>query len=142
MAVVRHEGRQVRPGLDWISRLLMERGRLQNEAGTAAVNLFAHRPNIFSHVSWPRDEGRVPPRELLFTLKNFSPVSIPTELDKVPVSLLTGRSNLSSLVSVQREKGREPPRELTQSLNQVKPVSPPIELDMVPVSLFMPRSSI
>ena len=51
MAVVRHEGRQVRPGLASIPRSVMERGRLQNEAGTAAVNLFVDRYRYFSPVS-------------------------------------------------------------------------------------------
>ena len=88
MAVVRHEGRQARPGLAWICRVLMEGCRLQNDEGTEPVNLFVKRYRYCSLVSCPREEGREPPRELSAILKCVKPVSPPTDEERVPVSLL------------------------------------------------------
>ena len=110
----------------------MERGRLQNEAGTAEVNLFACRYNLCSLVSCPSEEGREPPRELTPTLSHVSPVSPPIEEERVPVSLLMPRSNSCSPVSVQREEGREPPRDVPHSQRFVSAPRPPIDAGTLP----------
>jgi hypothetical protein len=110
----------------------MERGRLQKDEGTEAVNLFAYRSNVCSLVSCPRDEGREPPRELEATLSHVSPVSPPTEEERVPVSLFPARLNLCSPVSVQREDGREAPRDIPHRVRYVTAPRPPIEAGTLP----------
>jgi hypothetical protein len=110
----------------------MERGRLQNEAGTAAANLFVDRTSLSSLVSCPRDEGREPPRELVCKFRYVSPVSPPTEEERVPVNLFMGISNVCSPVSVQSEEGRDPPRDTSHSQRYVSAPRPPIEAGKLP----------
>jgi hypothetical protein len=102
----------VRPRFLLISKGDMEAGRLQNDSGTAPVNLLLSKANCCNLVSCSREDGREPLKEFVLTVRMLSAVMLPKKRGREFVNLFVASNIVCNSASCSSEGGKAPSREL------------------------------